>query len=102
MVSEADVRSAANSGDGKKAMRLALDGKEYSFASIAFSALKEADHAAMVESLNEDDVDLLMLWVYRAMGDAHPTCGTLLKLHAALVNKGGLGSITRVLCTKDN
>lgn len=60
------------------------------------ASLNDSEIKAAVEALDLDSCDVLMKYVYRFMGKA-ASCGTMLKLHALLSEKAGVGSIIRVL-----
>ena len=65
----------------------------------ALNALAEAEIAAVVEKLDDDEKDVLMKYVYKFMNDGveRGNYGILLRLHALLVKKCGIGSIVRVM-----
>lgn len=60
------------------------------------TCVKEAGVKAIVDTLNEDQIDLLMKYVYRLLesGENSPI---LLKWHECAFEKGGLGTIVRVI-----
>lgn len=60
-----------------------------------------------IGSLNEDQIDILMKYVYAGLSiipekGQETVTDALLKWHAVLVNKGGLGCVTRVLGDRVN
>ena len=57
---------------------------------------READATALVEALDSDAADVLMKYVYRGLSKPDNS-GLLLKLHAQLVEKRGLGCIVRAI-----
>ena len=61
------------------------------------ATLSENDIITLVDGLNTELCDNLMKYVFKLMGANRKTvsCGTLLKLHAQLVEKAGLGCIVR-------
>uniref|UniRef100_A0A0N5AVD0 Actin-related protein 2/3 complex subunit 5 n=1 Tax=Syphacia muris TaxID=451379 RepID=A0A0N5AVD0_9BILA len=63
---------------------------------------KNAEMEAAVKSLTDDEVDLLMKYVYKAMDiqAESATCPFLLSWHAQLVARGGHGCIVRTLCDR--
>jgi actin related protein 2/3 complex subunit 5 len=92
-------------------------------------AVKEADIKGILDGLNDDQVDLLMKYIYRGMALAENRCvrfllhlfsspivqprsldshanplflssAALLKWHGAVVDKAGIGSIVRVLAER--
>eukprot|EP01040_Poterioochromonas_malhamensis_P000205 gene205-215_t len=64
------------------------------------SQLGEADIPNVVNALSLEALDLLMKYIYKFMektGDKNNNFAFLLKLHAAVLDKAGVGSIVRVL-----
>ena len=51
-------------------------------------------------SLNETEIDVLMKYTYRGLAKGE-NCGPLLKLHASLVEKAGIGCIVRVMAERN-
>ncbi|VDN59321.1 unnamed protein product [Dracunculus medinensis] len=66
------------------------------------TSFKTADMESTVQNLTNDEVDLLMKYVYKAMDILadNSTCQYLLAWHAQLLARGGYGSIVRVLCDR--
>jgi len=62
-------------------------------------SIKEADMKKNIDSLNEDDLDVLMKYIYRGLEDGENSTA-LLKWHAAVSEKGGLGCIVRALAER--
>lgn len=63
--------------------------------------VKTAEIEKIIEKLSQDQVDLLMKYIYR--GFENPIDGSsthLLMWHQKVFDKGGHGSILRVLCDK--
>jgi actin related protein 2/3 complex subunit 5 len=58
--------------------------------------IKETEMGGAVSSLNEDNLDVLMKYIYRGLADAKD-CSVLLKWHAICVEKAGLGCIIRAM-----
>jgi len=65
----------------------------------ALNATKDADLKGILDSLNEDQLDLLMKYVYRGMANADNST-QLLKVHAQIVEKAGLGCIIRAFAER--
>jgi hypothetical protein len=59
-------------------------------------AQKEADVAAFLDSISADGADNLMKYIYKALAKPDQS-GMLLKVHAQLVEKHGLGCIVRAI-----
>jgi hypothetical protein len=59
-------------------------------------AINESEWALCISELSPDACDVLMKYVYKFMGKVH-NCALMLKLHAALLEKAGIGSIVRTL-----
>jgi actin related protein 2/3 complex subunit 5 len=57
---------------------------------------KESEIKKVVDSLDADQQDTLMKYLYRALGNA-TSCGTMLKWHGILVAAAGVGSIVRTM-----
>ena len=60
------------------------------------TSVKEAGVKAIVDSLNDDQNDLLMKYVYRLLATGESST-ILLKWHECAFEKGGLGCIVRVI-----
>ncbi len=50
----------------------------------------------LLKNLDLETCDVLMKYVYKLMAKTS-NCATMLKIHAQLVEKAGLGSIVRVM-----
>ena len=61
--------------------------------------MSEAEINAAIDTMDIDTIETFLKYVYRFMGKS-VNCGLMLKLHATLTDKGGLGSIMRVLTDK--
>ncbi|VDK59584.1 unnamed protein product [Anisakis simplex] len=63
---------------------------------------KTSDIESAVQGLSDEEVDLLMKYVYKAMDIQadNATCPYLLSWHAQLLARGGYGSIIRVFCDR--
>ncbi|KYR01824.1 actin related protein 2/3 complex [Tieghemostelium lacteum] len=61
---------------------------------------KEKDIDAAVDSLDSDQLDVLMKYIYRALGTTTETSSLLFKWHESTLKKGGLGAIMRVISEK--
>lgn len=66
----------------------------------ALSATKSADIAGIVTSLNPEQLDVLMKYIYRGMEKFDASSGALLAWHEKVVEVGGLGTIVRVLTAR--
>jgi actin related protein 2/3 complex subunit 5 len=62
----------------------------------ALVLVKEADMAKTLESLGDAEVDAALKYVYWGLSSGQ-NATSLLKWHAALIEKNGVGSIMRVL-----
>ena len=60
------------------------------------ATLNENDIPTIVAALDLETCDVLMKYIYRLMGKAS-NCGIVLKLHAQISDKAGIGSIIRVI-----
>lgn len=63
------------------------------------AAIKEADMKKNVDNLNPDELDVLMKYIYKGLEDGENSTA-LLKWHAAVSEKGGLGCIVRALAER--
>jgi len=66
----------------------------------AINAFTDLELTQMVEKLDDDESDVLMKYVYKFMNDGMQQGGSyaaMLRLHALLVKKCGIGSIVRVM-----
>lgn len=60
------------------------------------SQISDSEITALVENLSMDLLDNLMKYVFKFMGKS-VNCGTMLKLHAQIVDKAGSGCIVRAM-----
>lgn len=60
------------------------------------ATVTENDISSIVDGLDIDSLDILMKYVYRFMASS-TNCSLMLKLHASIAEKAGVGSIIRVL-----
>lgn len=60
------------------------------------STIQESEISTLLKGLDLDACDVLMKYVYKMMARSS-NCAIMLKLHAQLVEKAGLGSIVRVM-----
>ena len=63
------------------------------------TAIKEADMKKNVDGLSPDELDVLMKYVYKGLEDGENSTA-LLRWHAAVAEKGGLGCIVRALAER--
>jgi len=63
------------------------------------TGVKEAGVKSVVDSLDMDQLDVLMKYVYRLL-ETGKDCQILLKWHEAAYAKGGDGCIVRVICER--
>ena len=61
-----------------------------------FTVTPDAEITKMVAALSLDSCDTLMKNVYKLMGKCK-ACSAMLKVHAQLVEKAGVGSIVRAI-----
>ena len=63
--------------------------------------MKTSEIEKIVDSLNEDEIDTLMKYIYRGFENSNVgNSGNLLVWHDKVYIKGGAGSIVRVLSDK--
>lgn len=62
----------------------------------ALSAISDSEVSGLIDGLSLEECDLLMKYVYKMMS-VKSSCSTMLKMHAKLVEKAGLGSIVRAM-----
>jgi hypothetical protein len=60
------------------------------------TTIQEAEIPTLLKGLDLDACDVLMKYVYKLMAKSS-NCAIMLKIHAQLVEKAGLGSIVRVM-----
>ena len=65
------------------------------------NAVKEADVQNHVNALNDDQIDILMKYIYKGLATCENS-NTYLRWHEAAKAKGGLGCIIRALAEKRN
>lgn len=61
------------------------------------TGFKDPDMKAAVDSLDIEQLDLLMKYLYRALETGENASAPLFKWHKAIVEKTGAGSIVRAL-----
>ncbi|KAM3725362.1 Actin-related protein 2/3 complex subunit [Dirofilaria immitis] len=66
--------------------------------------VKTADIEGIVKSLTDEEVNLLMKFIYKAMDTQadNVTCQYLLSWHAQILARGGYGAIIRVFCDRQS
>ena len=64
----------------------------------ALSQLKEKDYEATIDSLNSDQQDMLMKFVYKGLATGENA--SLFKLYGALFDKAGIGCVVRALAER--
>ena len=62
----------------------------------AIGAVPEKDAGSVIDSLTDDEKDILMKYLYRGLEEAE-SCNQLLKWHGILAEKAGNGCIMRAL-----
>ncbi len=60
------------------------------------AAISDSELAGIVEGLDMESCDNLMKYVFRSMGKSN-NCASMLKLHALLSEKAGIGCIVRAM-----
>lgn len=60
------------------------------------TAISDNEFSSLIADLDLEACDVLMKYIYRFL-ERSQNCGSLLKYHAHLVEKAGLGSIVRVM-----
>lgn len=111
ILSEKDVTNLLNSGKHKEALKLALNSAplrskdhrkdHHKLMMKIMHSIKSSEIESFVNELNLDEIDILMKYVYRGF-ESPPdnNSNTLLIWHDKAFNKGGVGSIVRVLTDK--
>ena len=66
------------------------------------SSMKTSEIAGALQSLNIEELDTLMKYIYKgfSLGLDGQQCGSLLSWHEKIVAKGGMGTIIRVLADR--
>jgi len=105
---KADVTSLVNKGNSKDALKTALTDppvntkdqkcKEINAETVfsAINSVKESDIDNVLGVLSDDDIDILMKYIYKGLADANNS-GLMLKWHEKIFDKQGLGCIVRTL-----
>mmetsp|Transcript_21296 Transcript_21296/g.35663 ORF Transcript_21296/g.35663 Transcript_21296/m.35663 type:complete len:122 (-) Transcript_21296:265-630(-) len=73
-----------------------LKEKNLEIVESVLSSISEPEIPGLLKELDLETCDVLMKYVYKIMGKSS-NCAIMLKLHAQLVEKAGLGSIVRVM-----
>ncbi len=60
------------------------------------AAISDSEMPTMLGSLSLESCDVLMKYIFKLMGK-NSNCGQMLKWHALVVEKAGLGSIVRAM-----
>ncbi|KAG8459745.1 hypothetical protein KFE25_003197 [Diacronema lutheri] len=84
-----DAPLASTSPDVKAANALVV--------SAAALAVREGELGAVAHSLDPDEADVLLKYVYRALSTPSDKAAAWLRWHAALVERAGPGAIMRVI-----
>jgi hypothetical protein len=61
-----------------------------------FKAMRESDVPEVVGSLSPADYDLCLKYVHKGLEEV-VSCSVLLKMHAKLVEEGGIGCVIRAI-----
>lgn len=97
---------------GSRAMRIMLDNPPFeskdqslktSASDLVMSALsyiRDSEIQSEVDSLSQDQADVLLKYVYRGFESSGKNCGSLLKWHEAITKVHGLGSIVRAMSAR--
>lgn len=106
---EGEVVNLLNAGKNLDALKLILSHplvssnsaakeKELTLALRALSNFKTSEIEKSVQSMSNDEVDMLMKFIYRGFEKpSDKSCGVLLTWHEKAYAVGGVGSILRVL-----
>jgi len=108
---EQEVQNLLGAGNATEALKVCLQNppvrtknngiKENSAALVlrVISSIKTGDISKAVDTLTMEDVDVLMKYIYKgfSLGLDGQQCGYLLTWHEKVLQKGGMGSIVRVL-----
>lgn len=81
-----------------------LKNKTTALVTKVLTSFKSADILAAVNTLNADEVDLLMKFIYKAMEilpEGQQSCALLLTWHSHVFASCGHGGIVRVLCNRN-
>jgi len=62
----------------------------------AINSVKESDIDNVLGVLSDDDIDILMKYIYKGLAEANNS-GLMLKWHEKIFDKQGLGCIVRTL-----
>lgn len=97
-----EALKAALSNPPLKCKNQAIKDRSTTLVTKVLMNVKMADIEAMVKGLTDDEVNLLMKFIYKAMDTQadNATCLYLLSWHAQVLARGGYGSIIRVFCDR--
>eukprot|EP01113_Clastostelium_recurvatum_P039187 TRINITY_DN595_c0_g1_i1.p1 TRINITY_DN595_c0_g1~~TRINITY_DN595_c0_g1_i1.p1 ORF type:complete len:160 (-),score=49.87 TRINITY_DN595_c0_g1_i1:88-513(-) len=108
-----DITKMLNTGKALEALPLALtdppvnsksaDIKDMNTQIVlqVLNTIKEAQVDGAVNALNDDQLDVLMKYVYRGLANGE-TSAPFFKWHESVLKKGGLGSIVRAITDRKN
>ncbi|KAL9656264.1 hypothetical protein ABK040_007878 [Willaertia magna] len=106
---EKEVRNLVTGGKWVDAMKKALENppinaknketkkKSADVVAVVLTNIKETDISKVVDSLDHDELDVLMKYIYRVLETGEYESKTIFKWHEKVLEKGGMGSIVRVL-----
>ena len=108
---ESEVDACLSRKDKKAAMQSALKNPPVASKDAAlkdrnsaivekvFSSLNDSDAQGVVDALDSEALDVLMKYIYKVMGkiDKSINYALLLKMHAMVTSKAGVGTIVRSL-----
>eukprot|EP00013_Stygamoeba_regulata_P024448 CAMPEP_0177647956 /NCGR_PEP_ID=MMETSP0447-20121125/10572_1 /TAXON_ID=0 /ORGANISM="Stygamoeba regulata, Strain BSH-02190019" /LENGTH=131 /DNA_ID=CAMNT_0019150567 /DNA_START=78 /DNA_END=473 /DNA_ORIENTATION=+ len=105
------VNRALNGGNTKQALQAALENPplgckdekikldSLTLVTNTVSRVKDNEIQAHVDQLSSFEVDTLMKFIYKGLGEAQE-CGRYLKWHEVVTNKAGLGVIVRAIAER--
>ncbi|VDN02007.1 unnamed protein product [Thelazia callipaeda] len=97
-----DALKASLSNPPLKCKNQAVKDRSTALVTKVLMNVKVTDMEAIVRTLTDDEVNLLMKFIYRAMDTQadNITCQYLLFWHAQVLSRGGYGAIIRVFCDR--
>ncbi|KAJ5066844.1 arp2/3 complex 16 kd subunit p16-arc [Anaeramoeba ignava] len=74
--------------------------KNFETAMNVLMAIQEKSIKSSIDKLNQEEINLLMKFIYRGL-EYHQHSSTLFKWHAATLEKGGIGCIVRAIADRN-
>ena len=95
-----DVRVRGGGGEEFRVLKKSRQKSSMKVVVKAIQGVAEKEIAGVIDELSGEEQDVLMKYLYRGLEEVE-ACNSLLKWHAILTEKAGVGCIMRVLADRN-